>query len=214
MSLHQAYRAAPSEEAALHDLRFRTLVGAEAWQRLPLAIRQRFSQHLGPGCVVTYTGEVIASRQNLFGRLLAQAARLIGAPLPLSTSTGQPASVSVMADAPAGGQFWTRIYGRPGGFPQVIQSSKRFTGPTGLEEYLGFGLSIALAVSATADAIHFRSAHYLFSLGRLKCRLPAPGTLTISHVAAGQGTFQFILSLHHPWFGELIHQTCRFYDRI
>ncbi len=35
-------------------------------------------------------------------------------------------------DGASGGQFWTRMYGRLRGLRQVIHSSERFAGPTGL----------------------------------------------------------------------------------
>ncbi len=54
-----------------------------------------------------------------------------------------PAVVSVTEEAAKGGQFWTCPYGRARGFHQVIHSSKRFAGATGLEEYLGRGFGIA-----------------------------------------------------------------------
>ncbi len=124
--------------------------------------------------------------------------------------------VTVTEDAASGGQFWTRIYGRAHGFPQVIHSSKRFAGPTGLEEYLGGGFGIALRLSADDQALRFHSDHYFFARGALRLRLPAwlaPGALTISHVDQGDGSFAFILKLRHPLGGEIIHQTGLFRER-
>lgn len=200
----------------LHDLRFRTLLGAEAWAGLPAPVRARFSKRLRPGQSITYAGEITESRRNGLGVVLAQACRLIGAPLPLYDKIGAAAVVTVTEDASYGGQFWTRMYGRARGFPQVIHSSKRFEGPTGLEEYLGLGFGIALTVSADARAMYFHSDHYFVRVLGLRLRLPAwlsPGRLTISHIDLGDGAFDFVLGVTHPLFGELIHQAGVFRER-
>ncbi len=204
-------------DRGLEDLRFRALLGAAAWSRLPSAIRRRFSKRLGAGVSVTYAGEIVESCRSRFGVLLAHLCRLIGAPLPLCDDIGVPAIVTVTEDGAAGGQFWTRIYGRRCGFPQVIHSSKRFGGPTGLEEYLGGGFGIALRISADAQALHFHSDHYFVAVGGARLRLPGwlnPGALTISHVDRGAGRFAFELALRHPLFGEVMRQTSVFRERF
>jgi hypothetical protein len=207
----------PREKGAdLHDLRFRALLGEAGWSRLPAAIRERFSKRLKPGVAVTYVGEIVESRRTPLGALAANLARLIGAPLPLDDDIGAPAVVTVTEDAASGGQFWTRLYGRARGFPQVIHSSKRFAGPTGLEEYLGLGFSIALRVRADEQALYFHSDHYFLALGAARLRLPRwlePGALTIGHVDRDDSRFAFILSLRHPLFGEIIHQAGLFQER-
>ncbi|CAN5502794.1 DUF4166 domain-containing protein [soil metagenome] len=212
-------RDAPDAEAevARLDCRFRALLGAAAWSGLPATVRARFAHRLGDDAVVGYTGAVIACRMNGAGRLLAQFCRLIGAPLPLCRETGMPAAVVVTEDRATAGQHWTRLYGRPRGLPQVIRSTKRFAGATGLEEYLGAGFGIALRVRADDVALHFDSDHYFLALGFVRMRLPrwiAPGALTISHVDLGGGCFDFVLTLRHRWLGELIAQRCRFHDRV
>ena len=200
----------------LRDPRFRALLGAAEWGRLPRVVRERFSKRLRPGMAVTYVGEIIESRRNWAGALLAQLCRLIGAPLPLHDDLGVAAVVTVTEDGWAGGQFWTRMYNQARGFPQVIHSSKRFAGPTGLEEYLGGGFGIALRVSADETALHFHSHHYFLALGPVRVGLPAwlePGTLTISHVDQGDGDFAFVLDLRHPLLGELMRQVGLFHER-
>ena len=204
-------------DCALHDLRFRGLLGAAAWSELPAAVRRRFSTRAQAGQSITYAGEIVECRRTLSGRLVAELCRVIGAPLPLSDDTGVPAIVTVTEDGATGGQCWTRMYGRTRGFPQVIHSSKRFTGPTGLEEYLGCGFGIALTVSADRDALRFHSDHYFLTLGSIRCRLPrwlAPGELTIGHVDCGFGDFAFVLALRHKRFGLLIRQTGLFHERF
>ena len=179
-------------------------------------MRARFSKRLQAGAAVTYVGTIVESRRTRCGRLLADLCSLIGGPLPRHDDIGVPAVVTVTEDGASGGQFWTRLYGCRRGFPQVIHSSKRFCGSTGLEEYLGRGFGIALTVSADGEALHFHSDHYFFAIGRLRLRLPrwlAPGALTISHVDRGDGRFAFVLTLSHPLFGELIRQTGVFRER-
>jgi hypothetical protein len=208
--------AEPGPGDSVCDLRFRMLLGSDAWARLPATVRGRFSRRLQPGLAVTYAGRIVHSRRTWLGALIAQAARLIGAPLPLNDDLGVPAVVTVTEDAPTGGQFWTRLYGRARGFPQVIHSSKRFCGPTGLEEYLGAGFGIALTVDADEQALYFRSDHYFLQLGRLRLRLPrrlSPGDLTISHVDFGADWFAFVLVLEHPLLGEILSQTGLFRER-
>jgi hypothetical protein len=199
----------------LHDMRFRALLGRAAWTRLPPSVQIRFGKRPTGGEAVAYTGEIVESRLSRAGWLLARLCLPIGGPLPLRRDTGVPAIVTVTEDAAGSGQFWTRIYGRTRGFPQVVHSSKRFTGPTGLEEYLGRGFGIALTVSADDRALRFHADHYFFAAGRVRLRLPrwlSPGSLTISHEDRGEGRFAFVLSLRHPLFGDLIRQTALFRD--
>jgi hypothetical protein len=206
--------SAPAATSIL-DMRFRGLVGAEAWGLLPLAVQTRFTKLLLPGHSATYRGEVSACSMTAAGWLLAQLCRLIGAPLPLERDTGVAAVVTVTEDGGSAGQVWTRLYARRRGFPQVIHSAKRFAGPTGLEEYLGGGFGIALTVKADGAGIRFISDHYFLKLLGLRIRLPRwlePGKLRIDHDDLGQSGFAFVLSLRHPLLGEIIHQICHFRD--
>jgi hypothetical protein len=205
----------PPAESLLDDVRFRALLGATAWNRLPATVRARFSKRLSDQRAAIYAGEIVETRMSRMGWLLAQAGRLIGGPLPLHRDAEVPATVTVTEDAPSGGQFWTRVYGRRQGFPQVIHSSKRFQGPTGLEEYVGRGIGMALTVHADAYAIHFRSEYYFVQLLGRRLRLPkwlSPGTVTVSHIDFGYGQFAFVLDISHPRFGELVHQRGIFRD--
>lgn len=200
------------------DLRFRDLLGATDWARLPNAVRQRFGKRLNGGASVVYQGRVTTMRMNVAGWLLAQAARCIGAPLPYDRGCiNQPAVVVVTEDAASDGQFWIRQYGRAAGFPQVVHSSKRFAGPTGLEEYIGCGIGMALRVSATDDALLFKSDHYFVHLLGRRVRLPrllSPGALEVGHRDLGGGAFVFSLALRHRLFGEMISQDALFEEAM
>jgi hypothetical protein len=197
----------------LGDLRFRALLPADAWSALPPPVRRRFSKRLKGGDSVVYAGEVTAVRIGWAGRMFAQAARLIGGPLPLFHDTGVPAVVTVTEDAATGGQIWTRMYARAQGFPQVVHSSKRFSGPTGLEEYVGCGVGMALTVHVEDGALLFRSAGYFVQVFGRRFALPrwlAPGALTVTHRELGSGRFVFALDVIHPRFGHFIHQAAIF----
>ncbi len=202
-------------EAELGDLRFRALLGGQAWNALPEAVRTRFAKRVAGGRTALYAGEVIECRMSRCGWLFAQLTRLIGAPLPITRAIDVPASVAVSEDPEGGGQFWTRVYGRRRGFPQVIHSSKRFAGPTGLEEYIGRGFGIALTLAVENQGLHFLGHHYFFQAFGVRLRLPRwlePGRLKVSHVDCNHGWFAFVLRLDHPWLGELIAQTAMFRD--
>jgi len=201
---------APPSSILLDDPRFRALLSDEDWGRLPLAIWRRFSKRFANGKTVVYVGEVDEASFSRAGWWLAQLARVIGGPLPTGAETKVPMIVTVTEDAASGGQIWTRICTRSSGFPQVIHSSKRFAGPTGLEEYIGYGISMALRISVDHEALLFRSVGYSFQLGRLRLPLPpwlTPGVLTVTHSDLGGGTFRFTLDIVHPRFGGLIRQS-------
>ena len=198
------------------DNRFSALLGQDQWLKLPAAVRQRFGKRVKGGDSTTYQGVVSEMKMNWAGRLLAQSVRLLGAPLPYDMgSVGQPAIVVVTEDIAGPGQFWVRQYGRQSGFPQVVQSSKRFAGPTGLEEYIGFGVGMALKVEAEADALMFKSDHYFLSILGHRLRLPSalsPGALVVGHHDLGKGKFRFSLRLSSKLFGEMLSQDAIFRD--
>ncbi len=201
---------------AAPDHRFRDLLGEQEWLRLPAAVRRRFGKRLAGGMSVTYQGEVVAMNISVAGKCFANVMRLIGAPLPFDAdAVGQPAVVVVTEDHASNGQFWIRQYGRKRGFPQVVHSSKRFAGPTGLEEYVGYGIGMALRLEATDDALFFKSDHYFLSVLGHRIRLPkwlSPGALVIGHHELGHGAFLFSLKLHSRFWGHLMSQDARFQD--
>ena len=80
----------------IQDGRIRNLLEDAQWRQLPKAIRRRFGKRVKGGASVAYQGYVSAMRLNWAGRVLAQAARVIGGPLPYDVScVGHPAVVVV-----------------------------------------------------------------------------------------------------------------------
>lgn len=201
----------------LDDRRFRALLSDEDWGRLPLATWRRFSKRVADGDSIVYVGVADEIAFSNIGWWFAQATRLIGGPLPTGRDTGVPTMVTVTEDGATGGQTWTRICARKRGFPQVINSAKRFVGPTGLEEYVGFGVSMALRIAVEDQVLTFRSAGYGLQLGRLWLPLPrwlTPGELTVTHRDLGEGAFRFTLDVTHPRYGALIHQSALFREAV
>jgi hypothetical protein len=197
----------------LDDHRFHALLPPEDWGRLPVAIWRRFSKRLTDGATIVYVGEVEEASFTRAGWWIAQAARLVGGPLPTVSETAVSTIVTVTEDRTGGGQIWTRIYPRRNGFPQVIHSVKSFSGPTGLQEYVGFGITMALRISVAHDALVFKSAGYALRLGPLRVPLPdwlTPGDLTVIHSDLGGNAFCFTLEIVHPYFGRLLRQSAVF----
>jgi hypothetical protein len=197
----------------LGDLRFRALLSPGEWTALAPSVRQRFSKRLADGNTVVFVGEIVETRMSFGGWLLAQAARIIGGPFPISRDVHVPSVVSVTEDMASGGQHWTRLYARRKTFPHIVHSSKRFAGPTGLEEYVGRGVGMTLNVRVRDGVLHFLSHSYFFEVAGIRRRLPAwatPGAITVAHAECGDGRFTFTLDVVHPRFGELIHQVAVF----
>lgn len=199
------------------DHRFVKLLGQDNWLKLPAAIRRRFGKRVRGGASVAYQGVVTQMQMNWAGWLLAHAARLIGAPLPYDPScVSKPAVVIVTEDIASDGQFWIRQYGRQSGFPQLIHSSKRFSGPTGLEEYIGYGIGIALNVTVGPDVLWFKSDHYFLTVFGRRLRIPklvAPGALVIGHHDLGDDKFRFSMALKHRLLGHVLSQDAIFEDQ-
>jgi len=197
----------------LSDLRFRTLIRDADWAALSPSIRRRFTQRLAGGNTIVYSGEVVETQLSRAGWWLAQALRVIGSPLPLSTDARVPSVVTVTEDMAKGGQVWTRLYARRSGFPQIIHSAKRFAGPTGLEEYVGYGIGVALTVHVDDGALVFRSDGYFLHVMGLRVRLPrwlTPGKLSVTHAELSEGEFSYTLELTHPRLGLLVRQLAWF----
>jgi Domain of unknown function (DUF4166) len=211
---HRLFSAPPRSDARLHDdRRFHALLPDADWGRLPVAIWWRFSKRVADGATSVYVGQIDDAYLGRAGWWFAQVARLIGGPLPTSNEIGVPMIVAVTEDAASGGQIWTRVVGRRHGFPQVIHSAKRFAGPTGLQEYLGFGLSMELRIAVADAALTFHSTAYALQLAGVRIALPAwltPGDLTVTHTDLGEGAFRFTLEIIHPRLGCMLRQSAVF----
>ena len=204
----------------LLDLRFRALIAKDEWDELPTGTRRRFAKRVNDGKAVVYVGRLTKMHLSRIGRWLAHGLRISGAPLPINEDINVPSVVAVTEDVANSGQGWTRVYANNRRFPQVIHSAKRFSGPTGLEEYVGCGIAMALNVRVEDRVLLFESEGYYLRVGKRRLRLPRwmmPGDLRVSHRDLGDGDdgrFEFGLKLHHPWFGTLLEQIGVFEEQM
>ena len=97
----------------------------------------------------------------------------------------------------------------------MVHSSKRFAGPTGLEEYIGYGVGMALKLEASEHALFFKSQHYFLQVFGKRMRLPkwlVPMDLIIGHHELGESRFAFTLELSGKLLGKMIKQDAVFMD--
>ncbi len=202
---------APPERAAPD---FQQLLGQAAWRRLPARVRRRFAPHAS-ACRTVYRGRMSAVRASRAGRVLAQLCRLLGTPLAPHRGKHVPVSVHVFDLPGARGTVWERRYHFPHRSPVAIRSIKRLDRDGMLLEVLGAGLRMRLRVYEADGELHFLSVRYFVELLGLRVALPAwfpPGTTHVVHRDEGGGLFRFILSIQHPWFGEMFYQEGVFAD--
>jgi hypothetical protein len=194
-------------DRARHGLR--GVLGAEAWLRLPEAVRERFADGAAS---VTYAGAFEIVRANWLGKAFARLGVLFG--MPITPRCGSDVAARVRVSPNAEGVVWTRIYEWADGRAHHVRSTKIVTAAGTLIEKLPARLNMPLHVYEAGRVLHFASRGYYFDLGLgLRLPLPAlfsPGVTHVEHVDLGHGWFRFTMVVTHPQFGELFFQTGRF----
>jgi hypothetical protein len=197
-------RAGAGERHGLRDV-----LGNEAWNRLPEAVRERFAVSASE---VTYAGAFEVVRASLLGRLFAWAGMLFGTPV--APRGGENVAARVFVRPHASGVDWNREYRWPDGSVHLVRSTKVVTTEGDLIEKLPARLCMLLAVYEDGAVLHFVSRAYYFDLGfGLRLPLPpffSPGVTHVEHIDLGHGWFRFTLVVTHPLFGEMFFQTGRF----
>jgi hypothetical protein len=187
----------------------REVLGAEAWQRLPAAVRERFADS---AAAVTYAGAFEVVRANWLGRAFAWLGMMFGTPV--APRCGTDVAACVMVRPNHAGVVWTRIYQWADGRTHHVVSTKVMTGAGTLVEKLPARLNMPLHVYEAGRVLHFLSRGYYFDLWfGLRLPLPelfSPGVTHVEHIDLGHGFFRFTMTVTHPQFGELFFQTGRF----
>jgi hypothetical protein len=187
----------------------RDVLGADAWNRLPEAVRERFADSTA---AVTYAGAFEVVRASWLGRVFAWLGVLFGTPV--APRCGNDVEARVMVRPDAEGVVWTRVYDWNDGTSHHVRSTKVVTARNTLVEKLPARLNMPLDVFEAGRVLHFVSRGYYFDLGfGLRLPLPAlfsPGITHVEHIDLGHGWFRFTMTVTHPNFGEMFFQTGRF----
>jgi len=190
----------------------RDVLGREAWNRLPEAVRERFADSTAR---VTYAGAFEVVRASALGRGFARLGTLFGTPVAPRAEDHVAARVLVHPDAH--GVAWNREYHWADGTRDLVRSTKVVTDDGFLIEKLPARLCMPLHTYEEGGVLHFVSRGYYFDLrfGGLGLRLWLPGILSpgvthVEHIDLGHGWFRFTMTVTHPLFGEVFFQTGRF----
>ena len=186
----------------------RDVLGAEAWSRLPAAVRERFADIAS---AATYVGGFEIVRASVLGRLIARAGALFGTPVAPRVGTDVEARVLVRPNE--SGVVWDREYHWHDGATHLVRSTKVVTADGELVERLPARLCMPLKVYEAGRVLHFVSRGYYFDLGALRLWLPgflSPGITHVEHVDLDHGWFRFTMTVTHPLLGEMFFQTGRF----
>jgi len=192
----------------------RDVLGNEAWNRLPDAVRERFAESSE---AVTYAGAFEIVRASALGRLFAWLGTLFGTPVAPRVELDVESRVLVRPNGQ--GVAWDREYRWADGTRHLVRSTKVVTDDGNLIEKLPARLCMPLDTFEDGGVLHFVSKGYYFDFGfgdfgrGLKLWLPdllSPGITHVEHIDLGHGWFRFTMTVMHPQFGEMFFQTGRF----
>jgi hypothetical protein len=197
---------------ARHGLR--DVLGTEAWNRLPAAVRERFADTTE---AVSYAGAFEIVRASTLGRMVAWLGALFGTPVAPRVGNHVEARVRVRPQGP--GVAWDREYRWADGARHLVRSTKVVDEHGKLIEKLPARLCMPLHTYEDGGVLHFVSRGYYFdfrfgdaALG-MRLWLPpllSPGVTHVEHIDLGHGWFRFTMTVMHPLFGEVFFQTGRF----
>jgi Domain of unknown function (DUF4166) len=186
----------------------REVLGTEAWNRLPAAVRERFAD---TAAAIDYAGAFEIVRASLLGRVFAWLGTLVGTPVAPRAENHVEARVRVRPNG--NGVAWDREYLWADGARHLVRSTKVIDHGK-LIEKLPARLCMPLDTFEEGGVLHFVSRGYYFDIAPgFKLWLPSllsPGVTHVEHIDLGHGWFRFTMTVMHPLFGEVFFQTGRF----
>lgn len=188
---------------------FRKLVGEKGWNRLVPAIHVRFTKTQSKDNAVCYSGSMLSVRSNFTGWCLAQLCRIVGTPLTPYSGKEIPTIVRVYKNEDNTGTVWEREYQFPNRKPLIIRSTKMLDIDKSLMESVDGGIRMRLKVFEEEGRLVFLSTSYFIKILNIRLLIPSlftPGLTRVEHIDEGNGYFRFILSMKHPYLGEMFYQ--------
>jgi len=192
----------------------REVLGTDAWNRLPEAVRERFAD---TAAAVDYAGAFEIVRASALGRMFAWLGTLVGTPVAPRAENNVEALVRVRPDAQ--GVAWDREYRWADGARHLVRSTKVVDEHGELIEKLPARLCMPLDTFEEGGVLHFVSRGYYFDFSSAVLglgfrlwlpRMLSPGVTHVEHIDLGHGWFRFTMTVMHPLFGEVFFQTGRF----
>jgi len=180
------------------------IVLGDHWQGLGNVIQRHYFLKPNSSDAICVSGEMAEIKHSLIAKLLIPFGLLFGAIVPFQ-GKGIPVDVHYNANPNNSNIYWDRVLKFKRGdfhFKSYMQPVKA----NEVIEFVRFGVGIRLAVTVEDEALVFRDMAYLWRV--LGVDLPIPGRWLMGKVYVEERPiddrrFSMLMTLTHPWFGEL-----------
>lgn len=193
-----------------------TLLGSAAWKRLPQRVRNRFATSVAAGEQVVYAGVMERVEANFFGKIVAWAGLLAGAPVVTKTGHNVTCDVCLFHDDRRGGTVWQRNYQFAGKKHTAATTKRADVNGMGLECF-GRGFGMKLNIFERDGALCFVSRQFYVEVLGWRFVFPKilqPGCMEVVHRDLDGGKFRFSMTLRHRVFGMMLYQDGVFEDPV
>ena len=181
----------------------------EKWELLSKRMQARFEEESLSDAPKKYKGEMLDIQCSFLGSVLANFMRPIGSPLLPYNEKNVPIDVKVYKNETEGIIFKERIYHFKNRRPFKVLSWMVVNTEGQIQEFIGFGLGMRMALDVRQETLFFKGAGYFLKLGRFNIPIPlflSPGEVLVEHSDHGDAAFRVRIEMKHPWFGQMYLQ--------
>jgi len=187
------------------------IVLGDDWDKLGSIIQQHYFLRPKSTDYICVSGEMVEISHSVIAKLLIPFGVLFGAIVPFQ-GRHIPTDVHYNADLNSSNIYWDRVFK----FERGDFHFKSYMEPVReneVIEFVRFGVGIRLAVTVEDGALVFRDIAYIWRV--LGYDLPIPGRLLMGKAYVEERPideryFSMIMTLTHPWFGELFKYHGKF----